>query len=133
MLLLQLCRKIGNNNAVTVATQLLNDFRSIRPGLSVGIGGGIPSDVERDIRLRSVMIRKPTATFGRVVQFDRGRICSNRQFKVTESLKKLPAVLMANACELEAKHGRINNQISECISDMLKRYPNIEGDYVIQA
>ena len=31
--------EIGNNSAATVATQLLNDFRSIRFGLLVGIGG----------------------------------------------------------------------------------------------
>jgi hypothetical protein len=33
---------IGNNKAIVVATQLLNDFRSIRFGLLVGIGGSIP-------------------------------------------------------------------------------------------
>jgi nucleoside phosphorylase len=34
--------EIGNNRASAVATQLLNDFQSIRFGLLVGIGGGIP-------------------------------------------------------------------------------------------
>lgn len=33
---------IGNNQAATVATQLLNDFKSIRFGLLVGTGDGIP-------------------------------------------------------------------------------------------
>jgi hypothetical protein len=36
--------EICNNKAATVATQLLNDFRSIRFGLLVGIGGGMPGD-----------------------------------------------------------------------------------------
>ena len=31
--------EIGNNSAAIVATQLLNDFTSIRFGLLVGIGG----------------------------------------------------------------------------------------------
>jgi nucleoside phosphorylase len=43
--------EIGNNKAATVATQLLNDFKSIRFGLLVGIGGGIPGDDKDDIRL----------------------------------------------------------------------------------
>src|SRR5271156_6894383 len=42
--------EIGNNRAASVATQLMNDFRSIRFGLLVGIGGGVPSE-ENDIRL----------------------------------------------------------------------------------
>src|ERR1700734_3288737 len=95
--------EIGNNNAAIVATQLLNDFRSIRFGLLVGIGGGIPSDDEDDIRLGDVVVSKPTATFGGVVQFDRGKIHSNGQFKRMGTLKKPPAVLMANVFKLEAQ------------------------------
>jgi nucleoside phosphorylase len=59
-------------SAAIVATQLLNDFTSIRFSLLVGIGGGIPGDNEDDIRLGDVVVSKPTATFGGVVQFDRG-------------------------------------------------------------
>src|SRR5436190_23969784 len=35
--------EIGTNSAATVAIQLLNDFPSIRFGLLVGIGGGVPA------------------------------------------------------------------------------------------
>ncbi len=59
--------EIGNNSAATVATQLLNDFRSIRFGLLVGIEGGIPSEDEDDIRLGDIVVSKPTATFEGVV------------------------------------------------------------------
>ena len=58
--------EIGNNSAAIVATQLLNDFTSIRFGLLVGIGGGITSDDEDDIWLGDVVVSKPTATFGGV-------------------------------------------------------------------
>jgi nucleoside phosphorylase len=61
--------EIGNNNATTVAIQLLNDFISIRFGLLVGIGGGIPGDDEDDIRLGDVVVSKPPVTFRGVVQF----------------------------------------------------------------
>ena len=56
--------EIGNNSAAMVATQLLNDFTSIRFGLLVGIGGGVPGDNEDDVRLGDVVVSKPTATFG---------------------------------------------------------------------
>ena len=47
----------GNNLAATVITQLLNDFPSIRFGLLVGIGGGVPGETgEPDIRLGDVVV-----------------------------------------------------------------------------
>jgi nucleoside phosphorylase len=122
--------EIGNNSAATVAAQLLNDFRSIRFGLLVGIGGGIPGDDEDDIRLGDVVISKPTAAFGGVVQLDRGKIHSNRQFERTGTLKKPPAVLMANVHKLEAQHRRIGNQISKYLSEMLVKFPNMKEEYV---
>jgi nucleoside phosphorylase len=121
--------EIGNDNATAVVTQLLNDFRSIRFGLLVGIGGGIPSDDEDDIRLGDVVVSKPTATFGGVVQFDKGKTHSNGQFERTGTLKKPPAVLMGHVNKLEAQHRTIGNQISKYLSEMLERFPKME-EYV---
>jgi nucleoside phosphorylase len=64
---------IGNNLAASVAMQLLNDFRSIRFGLLVGIGGGVPEE-DDDIQLGDVVVSKLTATFGGVVQYDMGKV-----------------------------------------------------------
>jgi nucleoside phosphorylase len=122
--------EIGNNNAATVATQLLNDFRSIRFGLLVGVGGGIPCEDEDDIRLGDVVVSKPTAEFGGVVQFDRGKLHANGQFERTGTLQKPPAVLMANVHRLEAQHRRIGNRIPEFLSEMLKKFPNMEEQYL---
>jgi nucleoside phosphorylase len=36
--------EIGTNRAAAVATQLLKDFQSVRFGLLVGIGGGVPDE-----------------------------------------------------------------------------------------
>jgi nucleoside phosphorylase len=95
--------EIGNNSAAMVATQLLNDFTSIRFGLLVGIGGGIPGEDEDDIRLGDVVVSKPTAKLPGVVQFDMHK--------------------------LEAQHIRIGNQISKYLSEMWERYPNMKGKY----
>jgi nucleoside phosphorylase len=122
--------EIGNNSAATVATQLLNDFRSVRFGLLVGIGGGIPGDGGDDIRLGDVVVSKPTATFGGVVQFDRGKRHPNGQFERTGTLRKPPAVLLANVQRLESQHRRMGNHISKYLSKMLERFPNMEEEYV---
>jgi nucleoside phosphorylase len=110
--------EIGNNSAATVATQLLTDFESISFGLLVGIGGGIPSDDEDDIRLGDVVVSTPTATFEGVVQFDRGKRHPNGQFERTGTLWKPPIVLLANMRRLEAQHIREGNQISKYLSKM---------------
>jgi nucleoside phosphorylase len=122
--------EIGTNKAATVATQLLNDFKMIRFGLLVGIGGGIPGDDQDDIRLGDVVVSKPTATFGGVVQFDIGKALPIGQFKRTGALTKPPAVLMANVQMLEAKQRIFGNQISKHLSEMLKSFPYMEEEYV---
>jgi nucleoside phosphorylase len=124
--------EIGNNSAARVATQLLNDFISIRFGLLVGTGGGIPSDDEDDIRLGDVVVSKPTDTFGGVVQFDKGKILPNGKFQRSGTLKKPPTVLMASVGKLESQHRRIGNQISKYLSEMLDRFPIMKDDYVYQ-
>ncbi|KAF3277773.1 hypothetical protein TWF970_005026 [Orbilia oligospora] len=126
--------EIGNNTAATVATQLLNDFKSIRFGLLVGIGGGIPVEDEYDIRLGDVVVSKSTGTLGGVVQFDRGKILSGGNFERTGSLNKPPAVIAANVQKLQARHRREGNKLSTHLADMLARYPNMkeEGEYFYQ-
>jgi nucleoside phosphorylase len=120
--------EIGNNPAASVAIQLLNDFKSIRFGLLVGIGGGIPAEDEDDIRLGDIVVSKPTTTFGGVVQFDRGKVHTDRRFERTGTLNKPPPVLSANVQKLQAQHKRMGNQISKYLSEMLKRYPAMKGE-----
>jgi nucleoside phosphorylase len=47
--------QIGPQSAANVATRMKAKFTSIRFGLMVGIGGGVPSS-ERDIRLGDVVV-----------------------------------------------------------------------------
>jgi nucleoside phosphorylase len=122
--------EIGNNNAAIVATQLLNDFTSIRFGLLVGIGGGIPDDDRDDIRLGDVVVNKPTGTFGGVVQFDRGKTHPNGQFERTGTLKKPPMVLMSSVQRLEAQHRLHGNRILEFLSGMLVKFPRMSKEYI---
>ena len=66
--------EIGNDQAPSVVTQLLNDFLSIRLGLLMEIGGGVPDDErEDDIRREGVVVSKPMSTFGSVIPYDMGK------------------------------------------------------------
>ncbi|OAL25983.1 hypothetical protein AYO22_04610 [Fonsecaea multimorphosa] len=125
--------QIGNNAAAMVATQLLNDFPSIRFALLVGIGGGLPSqdgeDGENDVRLGDVVVSQPTGTFSGVVQYDLGKVTIDGRFERTGSLGKPPAVLSANVERLKAKHRREGSRIPELLSQVFDKYPRLGIDY----
>lgn len=74
------------------------------------------------------MVSKPTAVFGGVVQFDRGKVHPDGRFKRTGTLNKPPRVLSANVQKLQAQHKREGNQISKYLLEMLKRYPAMEDE-----
>ncbi|KAE8386139.1 purine and uridine phosphorylase [Aspergillus alliaceus] len=52
--------EIGNNNAATVATRMTSTFPSIKFGLMVGIGGGVPKSVRLGDVVVSALNRPPT-------------------------------------------------------------------------
>ena len=63
----------GTNAAGIVAEHMLRTFTSLRFGLLVGIGGGIPNlqkNHKIDIRLGDVVVSQPDKTCGGVVQYD---------------------------------------------------------------
>jgi hypothetical protein len=61
----------GTTSAAAVAMKMKSAFKSIRFGLIVGIGDGVPSEAA-DIRLGDVVISRPDKTRGGVVQYDLG-------------------------------------------------------------
>ncbi|KAL1982010.1 hypothetical protein VTN96DRAFT_1834 [Rasamsonia emersonii] len=62
----------GTTSAASVAVQMLASFPSIRIGLMVGIGGGVPSE-EINLRLGDVVVSKPGRHSGGVIQYDMGK------------------------------------------------------------
>ena len=121
----------GTNPAASVATQLLNDFPSVRFGLLVGTGGGVPS-ITYDIRLGDVVVSKPTDTYGGVIQYDRGKRTTGGQFKRTGSLNKPPSVLLSAMGRLEAKNRREKSKVPIHLRDMLQKWPIMKDEYVYQ-
>lgn len=126
--------EIGNNAAATVATQLVNDFPSVRFALLVGIGGGVPGeDDENDIRLGDVVVSQPTGTFGGVVQYDLGKALPSSKFQRTGQLRKPPAVLNATVRKLQAQHLMSGNRIADHLTGMIQRYPKMNATYSFPA
>jgi len=123
---------IGNNHSGIAATQLLNDFPSIRIVLLVGIGGGVPSPGLQkldSIRLGDVVVGQPTDTTGGVIQFDRGKRHDGDVFERTGCLNKPAAFVTATVEKLKATHWQGGNRIQELVSDMLSRNPHMKMAY----
>jgi nucleoside phosphorylase len=119
---------MGTISAAKVATQMLSNFKCLRFGLMVGIGGGVPSE-ENDIRLGDVVVSKPTGTFGGVIQYDFGKTMQEGRFTRTGSLNRPPDVLLAAMANLQAKNLREGHKFSKYLSEMVMKYPNMRPQF----
>jgi len=117
----------GNNAAATVAANMLRTFSSLRFGLMVGIGGGIPNiDKGVDVRLGDVVVSQPDKTHGGVVQYDKYKNEEGGQFKLKGSLNKPSLPLLTALASLQAQHEVYGNQITTYLSRMMEQYPNMK-------
>jgi nucleoside phosphorylase len=107
---------IGNNPAAAVATQLRASFKSVRFGLMVGIGGGVPS-AEADIRLGDVVISQPHLGHGGVIQYDFGKATPSG-FQRTGFLNSPPIILLGAVNKLRANQLRGRTRLVEHISKL---------------
>jgi nucleoside phosphorylase len=94
----------GTNSAAVVAIRMRSKFKSIRFGLMVGIGGGVPS-AEANIRLGDVVVSQPDMGHGGVIQYDFGKSTPNG-FKQMGFLNKPPTLLLEALSKLRASHLR---------------------------
>jgi nucleoside phosphorylase/tetratricopeptide (TPR) repeat protein len=108
----------GIASAATVAANIRTTFPSIRFGLMVGIGGGVPS-TNNDIRLGDVVVSKPTGVMGGVVQYDYGKTVASGVFQQTGMMNQPPKVLLNAIARLHSDEILGNNQsIVEVISNV---------------
>ncbi|KAI0544528.1 nucleoside phosphorylase domain-containing protein [Xylaria curta] len=94
----------GTVSAAVIAAKMIETFKSIRIGLMVGIGGGVPLG-EADIRLGDVVISKPYNMHGGVVQYDFGKTTPSG-FERTGSLNTPPTILLNAVTNIQANHIR---------------------------
>lgn len=108
--------KTGTNSAVAVAVGMKSVFKSIRFGLMVGIGGGVPS-VEADIRLGDVVVSSPHKQHGGVVQYDSGKATPSG-FKRTGFINSPPRILLNAVSNIQANQWVGKSRLLEYLSKL---------------
>lgn len=121
--------KYGTNSAATVATRMVNTFPSIKFGLMVGIGGGIPPKV----RLGDVVVSTPVDQHPGVVQWDFGKTEAGGMFKRTGALNNPPSILLTALTKLESVHDMKGSRIPEYLDDLKKNWPKLVPKYIRSA
>ena len=104
----------GTTSAAEVAVQMKAKFISIRFGLMVGIGGGVPSD-KSDIRLGDVVVSQPYMQHGGVVQYDFGKTTPSG-FARTSFLNTPPTILLNALVKIQANKTRRRSDLLEYLS-----------------
>ncbi|KAI9774704.1 MAG: hypothetical protein M1839_001665 [Geoglossum umbratile] len=107
--------QMGPQSAAAVAARMTSKFTSIRFGLMVGIGGGVPS-VAADIRLGDVVISQPYLQHGGVVQYDFGKTIAGGHQTRTGWRNAPPSMLLRAISELRALHYRGRSNLATHIS-----------------
>lgn len=110
--------QIGTVNAASVMDNMMRSFNSIYAVLMVGIGGGVPTNV--DIRLGDVVVGT------RVMEYDLGKVVGPGQIQGT-AVWKLPHKLLGTAItSLRAKHQHsgTGSQVSAILKERSYSYPN---------
>ncbi|KAK2029663.1 purine and uridine phosphorylase [Colletotrichum zoysiae] len=113
----------GTNSAAVVANNMRWSFPSIRIGLMVGIGGGVPDKV--DIRLGDVVVSNPTGDSSGVVQYDFGKAVHDGRFERIGTLNKPPQSVLTAVAKLRANHETRPNQIPAILAGMEERNPRM--------
>jgi nucleoside phosphorylase len=138
----------GKVSAATVAKDMLRSFPSIRFGLMVGIGGGVPynaqeklngdangegdSDDEsepdteeiQDIRLGDVVVGLNSKSTEAVVQYDFGTSLQEKQFvHAGGKLNKPPNIVLNAVSMLQANHARGRCKIPELLLTIVSDNP----------
>lgn len=108
--------QMGTNSASAVASEMKSRFPSLRFGVLVGIGGGVPSP-ESDIRLGDVVISQPVGQYGGVVQYDFGKTGPDGRIARTGSLNAPPPILLNALAKLRSNVLRRRTRITEYLSN----------------
>ncbi|KAI5457078.1 hypothetical protein BGZ63DRAFT_365685, partial [Mariannaea sp. PMI_226] len=107
----------GTNKAAVVANNMRRSFPSIRISLMVGIGGGVPLDV--DVRLGDIVVGD------RVFQYDLGKTIPGGEVERTGVVNRPPQDIMTAVSKLRADHESTGSQIPFFLSQILEQHPGM--------
>ncbi|PLB49296.1 ankyrin repeat protein [Aspergillus steynii IBT 23096] len=107
--------------AAMTAKSLVMSIPSIRIGLLIGIGGGIPCpDKTRDIRLGDVAVSRPSGDSGGIVQYDLGKQRLN-DYKRVGFMAKPPAILLNAVTNIEANRMGGKSKMQKILAGLQRR------------
>ncbi|KAF3936366.1 Inversin [Dactylellina cionopaga] len=114
--------RFGNVSAASVAIQMINTFPSIKFGLMVGIGSGIPN--KGKVRLGDVVVGVPVDQFPGVIQWDSGYV-EGGSFMRTGSLNKPPNLVLTALSKLETEQELNGPRIPEYLGQLKAKFPRL--------
>jgi nucleoside phosphorylase len=118
----------GMTSAATVLAHMLSTFPSLRFGLMVGIGGGVPSK-DIDIRLGDVVVSMPTATSGGVIQYDYGKTVRDGCFQRTGLLNKPPQILLTALAQMRSNYMVGERPIGGTMSAIMRENQELKAQF----
>ncbi|KAF3923189.1 hypothetical protein ABW20_dc0109543 [Dactylellina cionopaga] len=117
--------KIGTVSAATVATQMISTYPSIRFGLMVGIGSGVPPKV----RLGDVVVSTPIGHSPGTVRWDFGKT-KEKGFGRCGALNNPPTLLLTALTKLETEHELNGSKVLEYVEEIGRKYPRLVSKYL---
>ena len=117
--------RYGNNKSAMVGVNMVRTFPSIKVGLMVGIGGGIPSKV----RLGDVVVSAPVDQYPGVVQWDIGTVEDGGKLRRTGELDGPPSVLLTALTHMTAASILNGYKIPGYLDDVGAKWPRLVPQY----
>lgn len=114
--------RMGSISAAGVAAQMARTFPALEHRFIVGVGGGVPSEVN-DIRLGDVVVGVPGHNHNGVVQYDFGKTMQSGQFVRSGMLNQPPVHLLTAVTALRARHQLNPLIIRDALDGGRTRYP----------
>lgn len=112
---------IGTISAARVSSHMLYTFKSLRFGLLVGVGGGVPGS--KDLRLGDVVVAEAHESTESVIQYDFGKTIQHGEFFRTGSLNRSPDILLTAISRLKADHYLKKPMLETYLKEMEWRHP----------
>lgn len=118
----------GITSAAVVLANMRPTFPSLRFGLMVGIGGGVPSTTN-DIRLGDVVVSVPTTNSGGVIQYDFGKALHDGDFQHTGSLNRPSQVLLTAVSQIRSNDMIGKRLAARFLSDVLQTQGHVKENF----
>ncbi|KAL7924067.1 hypothetical protein ACQKWADRAFT_311398 [Trichoderma austrokoningii] len=107
----------GTNNAANVASNMARSFPAIRVCLLVGIGGGVPGDI--DMRLGDIVVGC------KVMQYDLGKVIGDGLFTRTCIPRIPPQDVLRSISLLRSNHEMKPSRVSSILEEMQTKRPEM--------